>query len=102
MAAVKKPTVTKPPNAPGQPLPLSGRPTTGKISRIVTGKSHAFIRDASGREVFFHRADVVEGRFNDLEVGDRLAFEAIEDRVSGWRGIRVRKVKRASKAGKKR
>src|SRR6185369_14546350 len=85
------------PAKPGQPLPLAGRPTTGRIVRMVTGQSHGFIRDSQGREVFFHRSDMAEGTFNDLEVGDRLTFEVIEDRLSGARAIRVKKAGRAAK-----
>jgi cold shock CspA family protein len=31
----------------------------------------------------------MDGSFNDLEVGDRVAFEAVEDKVSGHRATRV-------------
>jgi cold shock CspA family protein len=65
---------------PSKPDP-SGRPTTGRIVRIVRGQGHAFIRAADGREVFFHRSDVMEGTFNALAVGDVVAFELIEDQV---------------------
>jgi hypothetical protein len=42
--------------------------------------------------VFFGRADLSGVAFSDLVVADRVAFELIEDRVSGPRGVRVRKV----------
>jgi cold shock CspA family protein len=91
MAAMKRP-----------PDP-SGRPTTGRIVRVARGQGHAFIRVAGSREVFFHRSDVTEGTFNALAVGDVVAFELIEDRVSGPRATRVRKRARstATESGQK-
>lgn len=59
--------------------------------RINAGQSHGFILDAESREVFFHRTDTTWGTFNTLLVGDTVAFELIEDRVSGPRATRVRK-----------
>jgi len=47
--------------------------------------------------VFFHRSDVTQGTFNDLAVGDTLGFEVIEDRLSGARAIRVKKVNKGGK-----
>ena len=58
--------------------------------RIHAGQSHGFIRDTESREVFFHRSDTTFGTFNKLTVGDKVAFELIEDRVSGPRATSVR------------
>jgi cold shock CspA family protein len=58
----------------------------------VRGKDHGYIRSDDGRDVFFDRRSLSEGSFNDLEVGDRIAFELIEDRLSGPRGLHVRKM----------
>jgi cold shock CspA family protein len=64
--------------------------------KLFTGQSHGFIRTRSGRDVFFHRGDVEEGTsFNDLAVGDGVAFELLEDAVSGARAVRVRPQSRA-------
>ena len=76
---------------PNQPLPPSGRLTSGRIVRIHAGQSHGFILDADSREVFFHRSDTSWGTFNTLLVGDTVAFELIEDRVSGPRATGVRR-----------
>lgn len=76
---------------PNQPLPPTGRPASGQIVRINAGQSHGFIRAADNREVFFHRSDTTWGTFNQLLVGDTVAFELIEDRVSGPRATAVRK-----------
>jgi cold shock CspA family protein len=75
---------------PNEPLPPSGRPTSGRVVRIHAGQSHGFIKDADSREVFFHRSDTTWGTFNKLLVGDAVAFELIEDRFSGPRATRVR------------
>ena len=72
-----------------------GRPTSGRVIRIHAGQSHGFIRDADSREVFFHRSDTTFGTFNKLIVGDKVAFELIEDRVSGPRATGVRLGNRA-------
>jgi len=65
---------------------------TGRIVRIMRGQGQGFIRDEGGRDVFFDRRDLVDVGFNELEVGDSVAFELIEDRFSGPRGLHVRKV----------
>ncbi len=76
----------------GKPDPR-GRPTSGRIVKIVRGQGHGFIRAADGREVFLHRGDVPKGTINDLAAGDAVTFEMIEDRLSGPRAARVRKVR---------
>jgi cold shock CspA family protein len=78
------------PGKPNQPIPPAGRPTSGRVIRIHAGQSHGFIRDADSREVFFHRSDTTFGTFNKLAVGDKVAFDLIEDRVSGPRATGVR------------
>jgi cold shock CspA family protein len=86
-----RPTATRLPGKPNQPLPPTGRPARGKIARINAGQSHGFIRDEDHREVFFHRSDTTYGTFNTLMVGDAVAFELIEDRCSGPRALHVRR-----------
>jgi len=87
----ERPAVTRLPGKPNQPLPPTGRPARGEIVRIHSGQSHGFIRDEDSREVFFHRTDTTWGTFNELLVGDSVAFELIEDRCSGPRATRVRR-----------
>ena len=86
----ERPKPTTRPGKPNQPLPPCGRPTSGRVIRIHAGQSHGFIRDVESREVFFHRSDTTFGTFNKLLVGDKVAFELIEDRVSGPRATAVR------------
>ena len=79
----------KPPDA--RPV-TAGKPTTGRIVRLAPGLSYGHIRASTHRDVFFHRSDTGD-EFNRLNVGDAVTFELVEDRLSGPRGIRVRKKK---------
>jgi CspA family cold shock protein len=47
---------------------------TGTIKRVHQDKGFGFIRDASGREFFFHRSSV-QGDFEDLREGQRVSFD---------------------------
>ena len=73
---------------------------TGRIARITSGQGQGYIRDKDGRRVFFDRRDLVNVKFNDLAVGDAVAFELIEDRYSGPRGMQVRTVTRKAARAK--
>ncbi len=80
----------KRPGRPAQPHGPVGRPGSGRITRLVIGQGHGFIRLSDDRKVFFHRGDLRDGtRFNDLHVGDRVTFELLEDAVSGPRALHV-------------
>jgi cold shock CspA family protein len=73
-----------------RPIDLRGQPATGRISSLQVGQGHGQIRRRDGGSIFFHRADLKEGtNFNDLQVGDTVAFELLDDRVSGPRALRV-------------
>lgn len=75
-----------------RPNEARGTPATGRIARMLFGQAYGFIRMRNNREVYFHRADVQEGTsFNDLEVGDTVKFELLDDAVSGARALRVRR-----------
>ena len=67
-------------------------PTVGKVATIARGRGDGFIRETGGDLLYFNRRDVT-GPFNDLEVGDRVTFEVIEDTVSGRLAMRVTKKK---------
>jgi cold shock CspA family protein len=66
---------------------------TGQVTRLFVGQGYGYIRVApDDREVYFHRADLhADGRFNELVVGARVAFELFSDAVSGPRALRVRR-----------
>lgn len=77
--------------AAGRPAERRGTPNAGRIVTLLVGQSHGFIRLPNGRQVFFHRSDVRAGTsFNHLTVGDAVAFELLEDEVSGPRAVQVR------------
>jgi cold shock CspA family protein len=75
--------------AKGEKIDQRGRPTTGRIARILYGQGFGFIRVDARRDVFFHRKDVFGGTFNELAVDDRVALELIEDALTGPRAVRV-------------
>jgi len=76
----------------GQPRQATGVSDCGHIVRLYTGQCHGTIRTADGREVWFHRGDLAERTaFNDFVVGDSVAFELLEDQISGARALRVRR-----------
>jgi cold shock CspA family protein len=87
------------PKRPGKPPRNDprGKPATGRIARILVGQGHGFIRLRDDDKVFFHRGDLCEGTaFNDLEIGETVTFELLEDSVSGARAVRVKRKKGAS------
>ncbi len=74
-----------------KPVERRGTVARGRITKLAVGQGHGFIRASNDREIFFHRADVQEGvSFNELQVGDQVTFELLEDAVSGARAIRVK------------
>ena len=69
-----------------------GVPATGRIVKLFVGQGHGFIRLADDCEVYFHRRDLEEGTsINNLTIGDTVAFEHVDDVVSGPRAWRVRR-----------
>jgi cold shock CspA family protein len=73
-----------------QPIAPAGTLSTGRIARLLIGQSYGFIRVRNGRAIFFHRADLGDAAtFNTLQVGDLVAFELVDDQLSGARAIRV-------------
>ncbi len=81
---------TKRSGKPSRPNDPRGKPTNGRIAKVMVGQGHGFIRLRDNREVYFHRGDLREGTaFNDLQVGDTVTFELLEDSVSGARALRV-------------
>lgn len=75
---------------PSRPTDPRGKPATGRIAKILFGQGYGFIRLRDDREVYFHRSDSQDGTaFNDLQVGDVVTCELLEDAVSGARALRV-------------
>jgi cold shock CspA family protein len=85
--------------AKGEKVDQRGRPTKGRIARILYGQGFGFVRVDGRRDVFFHRKDVLTGTFNELAVDDQVALELVEDTLTGPRAVRVaREPKRPSAA----
>jgi hypothetical protein len=75
---------------PPRPADPTGVPAHGRIVRLQIGQGHGFIRLADDREIYFHRADLLEGTsINDLDVGDDVTFRLLDDSVSGARALSV-------------
>ncbi len=73
---------------PSQP---HGVASNGQIAKLFVGQGYGFIRLANDREIYFHRNDIGQGTsINELSVGDAVAFELFEDRISGARALQVR------------
>jgi cold shock CspA family protein len=66
----------------------------GRIKCVQRGQGTGYIREATGRDVFFHKGDVLDRGYNDLEVGTRVNFDIIDDPISGARAEHVRPIRR--------
>jgi cold shock CspA family protein len=54
----------------GKSVPL----TLGRITRLHPGEDYGFLETREGREVYFHRESVLDGRFDTLRAGSRVRF----------------------------
>jgi len=68
--------------------PKETRMSSGTIKRLVRDRGFGFIRDDAGQEWFFHRSSV-QGSFDQLNEGQRVAFEE-EPSAKGPRAGNVR------------
>ena len=70
-----------------------GVPWTGASSQmhphVWAAISLGGIISAPRGDVFFHKADFL-GKFWDLQVGERVTFELLDDSISGPRAQKVR------------
>jgi cold shock CspA family protein len=72
---------------PSKPV-YAGKLTKGRIKALTRGQGSGIISAARG-DVFFHKADFL-GKFWDLQVGERVTFELLDDSISGPRAQNVR------------
>lgn len=87
----------KKPAKPSWPNDPRGKITIGRISRLMVGQGHGYVCLTDDREIYFHRGDMKAGTaFNELQVGDTVTFELLEDAVSGARALRLRRRKTRS------
>jgi len=66
----------------------------GRVKSVLRGQGTGYIRDDKGRDLFFHKGDVLDRGYNDLEVGVAVEFEVIDDSISGPRAQQIRRVDR--------
>jgi CspA family cold shock protein len=71
---------------------VAGGTMTGTIRTLRTDKGFGFIKDAGGKDYFFHQSAVQGEGINDLREGDSVEFEVGE----GPKGPRAEKVRRTS------
>jgi CspA family cold shock protein len=64
----------------------------GTIKRIMRERGFGFILAEDGREIFFHRSELQDVDFNDLQEGDQLEFNIAQ----GQKGPQATGVKKAS------
>ena len=56
-------------------------PPHGRIASLVPERDHGFIAASDGRSIYFHRNSVIEGKFEDLAIGQEVRFsEAAGDK----------------------
>lgn len=82
---------------------LHAAPPLATIARIDAAGGYGFLATADGREVYFHRNSVLDGGFEKLAAGTRVAFveeqgekgpQASTVRIAGKRGPRSDEVAR--------
>lgn len=64
---------------------------TGLVKKLHTDKGFGFIRETDGRELFFHRSDVIpQDAFADLDEGMQVEYDEVMPVPSkGRRACRV-------------
>jgi cold shock CspA family protein/ribosome-associated translation inhibitor RaiA len=56
-------------------------PPHGVVASLIPERDHGFIAASDGREIYFHRNSVADGRFDELKVGQEVRFsEAVGDK----------------------
>ena len=65
---------------------------TGKIKTLRADKGFGFIRDTTGKEVFFHSSAIYGEGIDNLREGDSVEFDVSE----GPKGPRAENVRRTS------
>jgi cold shock CspA family protein len=71
-------------------LQRRGRAAKGRVWQLSHGRLCGVIEASDGQRVFFHGRDLDRTRYNELNVGDAVSFEVIDDPISGARATAVR------------
>lgn len=70
----------------------------GTVVRLDPAGEFGFLRSSDGREIYFHRNSILDGKFSDLAVGSRVMFadeigekgaQASTVKILGKHGMRV-------------
>jgi CspA family cold shock protein len=64
---------------------------TGTIKTLRVEKGFGFIRDSSGKEVFFHSSAIYGEGIDNLREGDGVEFDIEEAGPKGPRALNVRR-----------
>lgn len=64
---------------------------TGVIKTLRADKGFGFIRDSSGKEVFFHSSAIYGEGIDNLREGDGVEFDLEEAGPKGPRALNVRR-----------
>jgi CspA family cold shock protein len=64
---------------------------TGTIKTLRADQGFGFIRDATGREVFFHASAIYGEGIDNLREGDGVEFDLGEANAKGPRASNVRR-----------
>jgi CspA family cold shock protein len=84
--------MSRPSGKPANNVAAHGEIMTGTIRTLRTDKGFGFIKDAGGKEYFFHQSAVYGEGLADLREGDSVEFEVGQ----GPKGPRAENVKRTS------
>ncbi len=52
---------------------------TGTIKKLVSARGFGFIAQDDQTEIFFHRSQVTDDRFDSLKEGEKVTFEKGKD-----------------------
>ena len=52
---------------------------TGTIKKLVSARGFGFIAAEDGTEIFFHRSQVADDKYDSLKEGDKITFEKGKD-----------------------
>ncbi len=62
----------------------------GSIKKMIRDRGFGFLAAEDGREIFFHRSELVQTEFEDLREGDQVTFE-VEKTDRGPKATQVQK-----------
>jgi ribosomal subunit interface protein len=68
-------------------------PVQGVVARLLADRDHGFITTTDGRELYFHRNSVVQGRFADLAVGTPVELAVHGESEHGPQANTVRAIR---------